>query len=279
MANQHTRTLWVVLALALVTGLGYVDFLTGNISLVLLYLVPITLTTWYVGRWAGVGISLASSLAWLASFIMSKEYHGSVLISTFNESMALSTFFIITFLLSTVKTTLEHERQLSRIDFLTQAMNGRYFEVLAQSELERSRRYQHPFTLAYLDLDDFKTVNDRFGHHTGNDVLRVVSATVKANIRATDVLARLGGDEFALLLPETDPQQAQIVLQKVKERWREVMQKEGWAVTLSIGAASFLKPPDSVDEMIHQADALMYEAKQEGKDRICYSVFGKEVTK
>jgi diguanylate cyclase (GGDEF)-like protein len=269
----------VILGLALVAGLGYVDFLTGDVSLVLLYLIPIALATWYVGRWAGVGMSLASSLAWLASFIIATNYHGSPLIPTLNELMALGTFFIVTFLLSTVKTTLEHERQLARTDFLTQAVNGRYFEVLAQAELQRARRYQHPFTLAFLDLDDFKTLNDRFGHHTGNDVLRVVVATVKASVRTTDVVARLGGDEFALLLPETGPEQAHVVLQKVIAHCEEVMQKDRWMVTVSIGAASFLKPPDSVDEMIRQADGLMYEAKQGGKNRICYGVFGKEVVK
>jgi len=224
-------------------------------------------------------MSLASSMAWLASFIIDTNYHGSPFIPTLNELMALGTFFIVTFLLSTLKTTLEHERLQARTDFLTQTVNGRYFEVLAQAELQRARRYQHPFTLAYLDLDNFKTLNDRFGHHTGNDVLRIVAATVRASVRITDVVARLGGDEFALLLPETGPEQAQAVLQKVMAHCEEVMKRDRWTVTVSMGAASFLKPPDSVDEMIRQADGLMYEAKQGGKNRICYGVFGKEVVK
>ena len=259
-------------------GLGYVDFLTGDVSLVLLYLIPIALATWYVGRWAGVGMSLASSLAWLASFIIATNYHGHTLIPTLNELMALGTFFIVTFLISTLKTALEHERQMARTDFLTQAVNDRYFEVLAQTELQRARRYQHPFTLAYFDLDDFKTLNDRFGHHTGNDVLRAVAATVKASVRATDVFARLGGDEFALLLAETGSESARVVLDKVRMNLVEVMEKDGWPITVSIGAVTFDRPPQSVDAMIKASDDLMYAVKLGGKNGIQYKVLGESAS-
>ena len=99
-------------------------------------------------------------------------------------------------------------RASSRSDPLTGVANSRVFLELLKREIARARRYKRPLTLAYLDLDNFKSVNDILGHAMGDKVLQTVVSTVNANIRVTDVVGRLGGDEFVLLLPETDMQGA-----------------------------------------------------------------------
>ena len=111
---------------------------------------------------------------------------------------------IFTLLLSSLKRALDRERELSGTDVLTGIRNARSFREVLGAEIERSKRFQRPFTVAYLDLDNFKTVNDCHGHEHGDELLRLVGNTILTGIRKTDTVARLGGDEFALLLPETE---------------------------------------------------------------------------
>jgi len=143
--------------------------------------------------------------------------------------------------------------------------NARLFFDLANMEINRAGRYKHPFTVAYMDIDGFKTINDRLGHGTGNTLLRVVAETIRDNTRASDVVARLGGDEFAILLPETGNEAARAVIQRVQEGLRGAADKNGWAVTFSIGLVTFDSPPSSVDEAMRQADRAMYSAKRSHK--------------
>jgi diguanylate cyclase (GGDEF)-like protein len=171
-----------------------------------------------------------------------------------------------------LRSAMEREKELARTDPLTGAMNSRAFGELATAELHRARRYERPFTLAYVDIDDFKAVNDRFGHSTGDTLLRLVAETMKQNSRAVDVIARVGGDEFVILLPETGPGPAQVVSRKLQERLLGVVQQNEWPVTFSIGAITFISPPATVDEMLRLADRLMYSAKKSGKNQIRHEI-------
>ena len=141
-------------------------------------------------------------------------------------------------------------------------------------EINRARRYDHPFTVVSIDLDNFKTVNDCFGHSTGDILLRLVARTIQQNIRVTDTVARLGGDEFAILLPETGRNVAEAILRKVQNINLDIMRRHGWPVTFSIGVATFTSPPSAVDETLRISDQLMYSAKNSGKNSIQYEVFG-----
>jgi diguanylate cyclase (GGDEF)-like protein/PAS domain S-box-containing protein len=167
-----------------------------------------------------------------------------------------------------LKVALESEKNLSRVDFLTNISNRRAFTEILQKEAARSRRYKRPLTLAYIDLDNFKQVNDQLGHELGDELLRLVAQTICANIRGTDTLARLGGDEFALLLPETGEEAANAVVAKLRNVLLATAQARQWPVTLSIGLATFAKPGESVEQIVKVADDLMYAAKNEGKNRI-----------
>jgi diguanylate cyclase (GGDEF)-like protein len=137
-------------------------------------------------------------------------------------------------------------------------------------ELGKARRYQTPISILYMDIDDFKHINDHFGHHIGDRLLRSVAKTIKNNIRAIDVIARFGGDEFGILLAETGSESAALVAGKLKEKLVELVQYNGWPVTFSTGVVTFEIIPNSVDEMIDVADAQMYMAKRHGKNRTRY---------
>jgi diguanylate cyclase (GGDEF)-like protein len=247
--------------------IGIADFVTGTeISFSLFYLAPIFLVTWFRSKGRGVLISIIAAITWLLADIAAGQTYSHPLIPFWNAIIRFGFFIIVTLLLSSLKNTLELKEQLAKTDFLTGVTNARSFFELADLEINRAKRYQHPFTIVYIDLDNFKTVNDTCGHLIGDRLLRLVADTIRNNIRITDISARLGGDEFAVLLPETDPEQSEIAINKVQTQLLDEMKKNNWPVTFSIGAVTFLTPPESVDKMIKKADDLMYSAKKNGKN-------------
>src|ERR1019366_2344336 len=167
-----------------------------------------------------------------------------------------------------LKESLERERNAARVDFLTGILNRRVFFEIAGSESQRSRRYKRPLSLVYVDLDNFKAVNDTMGHDAGDELLVEVAAVIHTEVRGTDTVGRLGGDEFAVLLPETDQEQGTVVVQKVQKQLLEAMQQKQWPVTFSIGLISFEVPPESIEEMVREADRVMYSVKLKGKNSV-----------
>ena len=161
---------------------------------------------------------------------------------------------------------------MARTDYLTRVANARAFDEAVQMEISRSRRYAHPFTVAYVDVDDFKSVNDKLGHSAGDEVLRSIAQTIVANVRETDVVARLGGDEFALLMPETDSESARSAIRKIQSVLRRETNRSGWGVTVSVGVLTCVAPPHTTDELLRMTDELMYSVKSKGKDEIAYQV-------
>jgi diguanylate cyclase (GGDEF)-like protein/PAS domain S-box-containing protein len=169
---------------------------------------------------------------------------------------------------------LERERELARTDVLTRLSNRRAFYEAAENERQRSLRHGHPLTLAYVDVDNFKKVNDTLGHATGDELLVTVADGLRQHLRASDTVGRLGGDEFAILLPETTAQGAESVVRKLSEVLLQEMKSRHWPVSFSIGVATFLHNPPSLDEMIRSADELMYTVKRDGKNKIAVVLIG-----
>ena len=173
-----------------------------------------------------------------------------------------------------LRKALEKEKELARLDTLTGLANRRAFYEALEKERARAHRYGRPLTVAYLDVDDFKRINDSQGHAIGDMVLVTMAQTLSENLRLNDVVARLGGDEFAILLPETDVTAAESVVRKVQDLLRAEMEAYGWHITFSIGVANFLDPPESLETMIRTADELMYTAKAAGKNSLSLAVMG-----
>lgn len=190
-----------------------------------------------------------------------------------NLAVQILLFAVLLFLVLALKGSLSREAESARRDPLTGALNGKAFVEFAWREIRRARRYKRQFTFAYMDIDNFKEMNDHFGHAVGDSLLLQVTGAIKANLRNVDSLSRLGGDEFAIMLPETAHDGAIVVMERLRNLMMDVMKKNGWPATFSIGVVSYKNPPDTVDEMIKRADALMYQAKAAGKDMIRYDVY------
>lgn len=193
-----------VLALLLVPIIGTVDYSTGyELSLSILYLAPIVLATWYGTRRLGLGLCYLSAAFWVVMDRLSGHSYSSELIPLWNGALRLGFFLATTYLLLELKALLSHQRTLGMTDGLTGLLNARAFKELCQSQLQLARRHGRPVALGYIDLDNFKTVNDQMGHSEGDRVLRNVAMALTRTARTADVVARLGGDEFAVFLPET----------------------------------------------------------------------------
>jgi diguanylate cyclase (GGDEF)-like protein len=207
---------------------------------------------------------------------MMPNFSSNAIIPYLNQTFRLIVFLIITFIIFKLKTALENQKVLASTDPLTSVANRRAFYDLAKLEINKARRYQTPISFLYLDIDNFKKINDHFGHHTGDSLLCLVAKTIKKNLRTIDVIVRFGGDEFGILLAETGAQSAVQVAGKLKKKLLELARDSGWPVTFSIGVATFISPPSRIDEMIDAADAQMYFAKQNGKNRTRHKIISEE---
>ncbi len=160
-----------------------------------------------------------------------------------------------------------HEQELARVDGLTGIYNRRYFFELATREFSATIRYQRPLTIILFDIDDFKLVNDNFGHAYGDTILIQIAQIAIAQVRDVDVLARYGGDEFIILLPETDSEHAFIIAERIRESV-ESTNVGPFIITLSIGVAETVHAPQDqlVEDIIRRADKALYLAKQKGRN-------------
>ena len=145
-------------------------------------------------------------------------------------------------------------------------------DLIVSQEAARSRRNRLYYTIAYIDVDNFKTINDTRGHAGGDKVLVSVARILVHNLRQTDTVARIGGDEFVLLLPETDAEHAQKAIDKLFARLNEAMRQKQIPVTFSMGVITFIDYLCPVDEMIQKTDRLMYEVKSSLKNDVRYEV-------
>jgi diguanylate cyclase (GGDEF)-like protein len=261
--------LWPRLTLVLVgtatfIALTLIRFFTPpGLYFAVLYLVPISFFTWFIGFRSGIVAACGSVVALLSFDLL----HGIRAHPYWDTAMNLGMFIFMVFILAEVRALYERERDLSRTDALTGLLNRRAFVERLDRERERHARFPRPITLAYLDVDNFKRVNDTHGHAAGDELLITAAEAMEETVRSVDSVGRLGGDEFALLMPETDAAAAKLAIEKVQRRLRDAVQGREWSGTFSIGVVTFESVPGSAEEMLEKADALMYSVKQSGKDR------------
>ncbi|MFT3925701.1 MAG: diguanylate cyclase [Myxococcales bacterium] len=180
---------------------------------------------------------------------------------------------LIAFTDLTAQKAVEHQlRTLAQRDPLTQAYNRHHFWQIAHNELSRVKRYQRPLSLAMVDADLFKAINDQHGHDAGDMVLRAIVDTCHETLRESDVLARYGGEEFVVLLPETPSEGAQTVMERLRERVEStsIMLDDGREVrvTVSIGLSALLESDPDVETVLKRADEALYAAKHSGRNRV-----------
>ncbi len=168
----------------------------------------------------------------------------------------------------------EHFKKLSYLDDLTGIHNHRYFDTFLNREIERQKRYRRPLALMMIDLDDFKHVNDTYGHLFGDETLREMARLLRRAIRNSDFVARYGGEEFVVVLPETEPPEAVTVGRRILESVNHEQNLPGIAgeislVTLTIGLAGCPRHAKDRESLILQADQALYRGKREGKNCLC----------
>ena len=193
-----------------------------------------------------------------------------------NTAARLVTFSLVAWLITDVRLHLRREQLLARTDTLTGLLNARTFREALKTELTRAGRAEYPVSLVYVDLDNFKLLNDRHGHATGDRALAIVGELFRSHLRENDVIGRLGGDEFAVILPVTDASQAKSVMSLLQAQLNAEMERHGWPVTLSIGAVTCRTRCDEPDALVQAADRLMYEAKAGGKNTFLHRMWHAE---
>lgn len=261
-------TLVVLGGLALVGLIALLDYGTGPyLSFSIFYLIPVALCAWWSGFAPAIIVALAGALTWHFIDAIQNPLMPAVA-GIWNGIVRFGTLVLTSSLVSRLHTAVLREHLLARTDPLTGAANGRTFYEAVEIECERARRASRQLTLAYFDVDNFKYLNDKFGHAVGDAALSTVVKTIHQHLRHSDLLARLGGDEFALLMPEIDADGAVAMLNRLQSVLTQEMTRQGWPVTFSIGAITFGSRLGDIDLMIRRVDALMYQAKKKGKGRV-----------
>lgn len=259
------------IALLLVGITGYADYITGSeLAFSAFYIIPIGFGTWYAGHRSGISLALLSSVAWLAADIGAGQLYSSAWIPYWNAAVRFGVFLTTVLLLASIRGRLLLEESLADTDALTGLLNRRGFFEQFEMALARGNRYQEPFTLAYIDLDSFKKINDTMGHDIGDHLLMDIAKCLMDNTRSSDTTARLGGDEFVCIFPRAGWGEGDDLLNKLQSQLNSVMSEDEWPITFSIGALTVDRAAASCDEIMRAVDELMYSVKQSGKNAIAH---------
>jgi len=263
----------VALSLVLLALIGWVDYATGNsFSFMPFYLLPVILATRHAGFSAGVAFSVLSGVIWLWADLAAGRGYSNILFPVWNAFVRI-VFFLSPVFFFELRNALAREVEESKRDYLTRIRNRKGFIEAAFVELERSKRYGHPFTAIMIDCDGFRGINDRFGHAEGDALLQASARTLRDNLRSCDVAARIGGDEFMILLPETGYEQSAKLIARLREQLSALMKRFNRQVTFCVGAITFEKPPQTVVELLKRCDMFLFSAKSKGTGRLEHGVF------
>jgi len=258
-------------ALLAIAILGVADTFTGpHLSFADFYILIVAFSAWWLGRKPAYALAVLSSAVEAFSNILAGKGDPHWGVTAWNVAAELLVFALVAELIARIHILLEHEKCMARSDLLTRLANRRWFDEATSVELERLRRYNRPFTVALMDLDRFKEINDTQGHKTGDRVLRAVGDVLRAQVRKTDLPARIGGDEFAVLFPETDEKGARQMVPEIHRRLVRAMKEQNWPVTASIGAVTFHRAPKAPEQVLVEADKRMYQVKNAGRNGVAF---------
>lgn len=257
------------LALVAVAAIGLLDVITGpEIGLSIFYVLPIAAVGWGLGNREAVVIALAASASWLAADLHAMGVD-HLAISAWNGITRIVLFTFVGVAMARLRRDRDRMEELARTDPLTELPNSRAFLERLGVELGRMQRRGGRFCIAYVDLDDFKRVNDRFGHDRGDELLREVARRIRECVRAGDLAARLGGDEFAVVLWDLDAEAAEAIGRRIVEQVAHLRSRfPRTDLGATVGIACFGSPPATTQEALRLADQSMYAAKAAGKGRV-----------
>ena len=275
------RTLAAAGIVGALAAVGYLDFVTGPfVSLAILYVILVLAAAWWLGRGPALLAGLTAGVAWFEAELFGRHEPRADLI--WNAGTRLVRLLAMAAMVVRIRgdrlrlfevnqrlaTLLSGAEHLARTDALTGLPNRRAFLERISDELARARRAESPVCIAYLDVDNFKRLNDQSGHPAGDEYLRAVAQTIRGTVRANDVSARLGGDEFAVLFTDSKRAAVEPLAHRLLAQLQALgSQHPGLDLGASIGMAWFDKPPAGPEELLQRADQAMYDAKTAGKHR------------
>ena len=268
--RRHSAVPYLAIFATLVV-ITLVDYFTGTeFSSFTLYLVPIGIACWYTTRHLSVVVVLLSTLCWLMCEQLSGREYTSLLAPYWNALLRLATFAIVANLIITVRRSMSALSAIAMRDGLTQLNNARAFRSKYDVVRALAVRRQCPLSIAVIDLDGFKHVNDSKGHAVGDDVLRAFAHVLGDASRTADVVARMGGDEFMVVLVDAGDAAARAYDARVRKAFDASGLAQTHGIGFSMGVLTFDAPPAEVSKAIGAADALMYKAKYDGKARTTF---------
>lgn len=269
---------WVVWSFSIGTAIALAWFRTatqGEFNLASLLLIPVLVIAWLGGKRQGLLMAFLAALAWCIGDIASSRQFSAPWIPWANTATHLMTYSLIAILAAKARQQFNWEHKNASTDALTGLHNRRAFFEAGVLEAERAKRYARPLSVVFLDLDDFKRLNDTRGHEVGDEALRVTAKALLGALRSSDRVARLGGDEFAVLLPEVDYDEALEAGRKIFSAVNNALGSFSPA-TCSIGVAWFEEIDREFPAILKLADELMYEVKRSGKNNIRTGRYAKE---
>jgi diguanylate cyclase (GGDEF)-like protein len=246
-----------------------VDFATdATVQLHLLYIYPLILVCIHCSnlRYVKSVVALAIMLQAMTLLSYGNEIplHSKITLAC----IVLASNIGISMVAVMARITFSEVEQLASFDWLTGLYNRKGFEPLVEMEIRRQRRYGSDFSFAYVDIDDFKKLNDTQGHQAGDTVLKLLAKIMREQVRETDTIGRLDGDEFAVMMPKTSESESEKVCNNLCVAITDQMNKAGFSVSASIGYVTFLKAPDSVSDVFDKASKVMYAAQASGKGSV-----------
>ena len=276
------RTTVATLIVAAIALVGLLDYVTGPwLSFALFYLVPVLAAAWFLGRGPALLAGMTAGIAWFEAEAWG--HRGEPTRDLMWNSMS-RLVMLIGMAAMVVRIREDRKRlkdvnarlaelltgaeKLARTDPLTGLPNRRAFLERLGDEMARARRSHSPVCIAYLDVDNFKHLNDRRGHAEGDQFLRQIAHAIRETVRAGDVAARLGGDEFAVLFADARREAVEPLAHRLLARVQKLGEPHaGMDLGASVGMAWFDKAPEGPEQILQRADRAMYEAKSAGKHR------------
>lgn len=266
-AGWHRWVMWFVCIGATFLLSAFRASTDAEFTIASLLSFPVLVVAWLGGRRNGLYMAFLAAGIWAwGDFVVDRQF-SAAWIPWANAASQLTTYSLLAFLAAQVRLQFDREHEHATSDALTGLRNRRALLDAGASEAERAKRYARPLSVAFLDLDDFKQLNDARGHDAGDEALRATARALRGALRSNDVIARLGGDEFAILLPEIGYEEAVEAGRKISVAVNDALRSFP-PVKTSIGIAWFGEIDRTFDVMLKAADELMYEAKESGKNSV-----------